>query len=177
MNDPIRSVYAELQNLLPGYLFTMLELFEARSRDGDSMYLELETLIQGLDEEGELEDDTAQRALALLEALPVHRKLHNPQTLIELLSELYVVCGALGADSQTLDQIMAGIEGDSLPHKSLLPCWIPMTQRDYDILTADHDKLLAASGGDSCHPLAASLQRVEAALEAFRAGTYRAPDV
>jgi hypothetical protein len=48
-------------------------------------------------------------------------KKHDAATLIELLCELYVVCGELDADVEVLDQITAAIDGEPLPHASLIP--------------------------------------------------------
>lgn len=48
-------------------------------------------------------------------------KQHDAETLIDLLCELYLVCGALDANVEVLDQIVAAIEGEPLPHESLIP--------------------------------------------------------
>lgn len=49
------------------------------------------------------------------------KKQHDAETLIDLLCELYLVCGALDASVEVLDQIVAAIEGEPLPHESLIP--------------------------------------------------------
>ncbi|WAC45217.1 hypothetical protein OU997_03210 [Pseudomonas sp. SL4(2022)] len=40
---------------------------------------------------------------------------------VNLLSELYVILGALDAPETVLDQVLAAIEDDSLPYPTLLP--------------------------------------------------------
>jgi hypothetical protein len=40
---------------------------------------------------------------------------------VNLLSELYVILGALDAPEDVLDQVWAAVEGDPLPHSTLLP--------------------------------------------------------
>ncbi|KRV02458.1 Uncharacterised protein [Pseudomonas aeruginosa] len=40
---------------------------------------------------------------------------------VNLLSELYVILGALDAPEAVLDQVLAAVEGDVLPYPSLLP--------------------------------------------------------
>ncbi|SFB64746.1 hypothetical protein [Azotobacter beijerinckii] len=67
----IRRTYTALRETLPGYLFAMLELFEMRELLDDSLHQELEALIKGLDEDGELEEGLADRVLSLLEGLPL----------------------------------------------------------------------------------------------------------
>lgn len=54
-------------------LFTMLDLFAVRELQGDSMHQELEALIKGLDEDGELEEGIGDHALSLIEGLPLPR--------------------------------------------------------------------------------------------------------
>jgi len=67
----IHQAYDALEDELPGYLVTMLKLFCLRELMGDSMHQELEALIKGLDEDGELEEGVADSALLLIEGLPL----------------------------------------------------------------------------------------------------------
>lgn len=43
------------------------------------------------------------------------------QARANLMSELYVILGALDAPAAVLDQVLAAVEGDELPYSTLLP--------------------------------------------------------
>ena len=43
------------------------------------------------------------------------------QARANLMSELYVMLGALDAPAAVLDQVLAAVEGDELPYSTLLP--------------------------------------------------------
>jgi antitoxin component of MazEF toxin-antitoxin module len=49
------------------------------------------------------------------------RYQHDVETLLGVLADLYHVCGMLDAKVEVLDQIMAALNGEPLPHESLGP--------------------------------------------------------
>ena len=53
------------------------------------------------------------------------RYQHDVETLLGVLADLYHVCGMLDAKVEVLDQIMAALNGEPLPHESLGPYAAP----------------------------------------------------
>lgn len=58
---------------------------------------------------------------------------HDVETLLGVLTDLYHVCGMLDAKVEVLDQIIAALHGEPLPHESLSPYaepdadrWVPV---------------------------------------------------
>lgn len=65
------------------------------------------------------------------------RYQHDVETLLSVLADLYHVCGMLDAKVEVLDQIMAALNGEPLPHESLGPYadpdpdgWVPVADTD-----------------------------------------------
>lgn len=69
--ERIHHAFQTLQDLLPGYLFSLLEVLTLRQLHGDGVYLELEALLEGLHEDGVLGDEAFDSARALVETLPL----------------------------------------------------------------------------------------------------------
>lgn len=92
---------------------------------------------------------------------------HAPQTLIELLAELYVIIDTLQPYSTVRDQIMAALDGAPLPYRSLLPFSVPFNDGDLKALAAQHVELQKLIEGRPNHPLAAAIRRLDGALTAY----------
>lgn len=69
-NARIELSFRALQDLMPGYVFTLLECLLLRQQQGDSVYMELEALLQGLHEDGEMESADFEEAMGILEEMP-----------------------------------------------------------------------------------------------------------
>ena len=67
----IKNTFYTLQELMPGYVFTFLEVMMLRQLQGDGVYLELEALLKGLEEDGEMESEAFEAALTLVEEMPL----------------------------------------------------------------------------------------------------------
>jgi hypothetical protein len=67
----IKKTFYTLQELMPGYVFTFLEVMMLRQLQGDGVYLELEALLKGLEEDGEMETEAFEAALTLVDEMPL----------------------------------------------------------------------------------------------------------
>jgi hypothetical protein len=67
----IKTTFNVLKELMPGYVFTMMELLMLRQLQGDGVYQELEALLKGLEEDGEMESEAFEAALTLVDEMPL----------------------------------------------------------------------------------------------------------
>lgn len=99
-------------------------------------------------------------------------KQHDPQVLIQLLAELYVLVDTAFPESTIRDQIMAALDGEPLPYGSLLPLRVPYDDYDFETLAAQRNRLHAIAESRPGHPLAAAVGRLDAALTAYGSAKY-----
>ncbi|MGO0630944.1 hypothetical protein ACTORR_13065 [Pseudomonas sp. SAR267] len=76
------------------------------SCDCNARYLVAKQAVNSAFDDGEAEDGSTDR----------RRKAET-----ELLSELYVILGELDAPASVLEQVLAAIDGEDLPHPTLIP--------------------------------------------------------
>lgn len=69
--ERIRRDFETLQELMPGTVFTRLAPPRLRPLQGDGVYRELEALLPGRHEDGEMDREPFDAAMALVEALPL----------------------------------------------------------------------------------------------------------
>ncbi|WP_040107119.1 hypothetical protein [Azotobacter chroococcum] len=76
--ERLRRDFQTLQELMPGTVFTRLELLMLRPLPGDGVYRELEARLRGRHEDGERDREPFDAAMARVEALPLGKPPAQP---------------------------------------------------------------------------------------------------